>query len=65
MTEFLEDNIYARFGRQLFRPTIGIPMGISCDPLLADLFLYSYENKFLHKLIKKGKRNLARKLNLS
>ena len=25
-------------------------------PLLADLFLYSYENEFLDKLIKEGKR---------
>ena len=32
---------------------------------LADLFLYSYENEFLDKLIKEGKRKLARKFNLS
>ena len=40
-------------------------MGTSCAPLLADLFLYSYENEFLDKLIKEGKRKLARKFNLS
>ena len=40
-------------------------MGTNCAPLLADLFLYSYENEFLDKLIKKGKRKLARKFNLS
>ena len=28
-------------------------------------FLYSYENEFLDKLIKEGKRKLARKFNLS
>ena len=44
---------------------VGIPMGTSCVPLLADLFLYSYENEFLDKLIKEGKRKLARKFNLS
>ena len=33
--------------------------------LLADLFLYSYENEFLDKLVKEGKRKLARKFNLS
>ena len=27
--------------------TNGIPMGTNCAPLLADLFLYSYENEFL------------------
>ena len=44
---------------------VGIPMGTKCTPLLADLFLYSYENEFLDKLIKEGRRKLARKFNLS
>ena len=41
---------------------VGIPMGTNCAPLLADL---SYENEFLDKLLKEGKRKLARKFNLS
>ena len=61
MIEFLVDNIYVRFGGQLFRQMVGIPMGTNCAPLLADLFLYSYENEFLDKLIKEGKQ----KFNLS
>ena len=65
LIEFLVDNIYVRFGGQLFQQMVGIPMGTNCAPLLADLFLYSYENEFLDKLIKKGKRKLARKFNLS
>ena len=65
MVEFLVDNIYVRFGGQLFRQMVGIPMGTNCAPLLADLFLYSYENEFLDKLVKEGKRKLARKFNLS
>ena len=44
---------------------VGIPMGTNCAPLLADLFLYSYENEFLDKLIKEGKRKLGRRFNLS
>ena len=44
---------------------VGTPMGTNCAPVLADLFLYSYENEFLDKLIKEGKRKLARKFNLS
>ena len=44
---------------------VGIPMGTNCAPLLADLFLYSYENEFLDKRIKEGQRKLARKFNLS
>ena len=65
MIEFLVDNIYVRFGGQLFRQMVGIPMGTNCTPLLADLFLYCYENEFLDKLIKEGKGKLARKFNLS
>ena len=63
MIEFLVDNIYVRFDGQLFIQMVGIPMGTNCAPLLADLFLYSYENE--SKLIKEGKRKLARKFNLS
>ena len=65
MVEFLVDNIYVRFGGHLFQQMVGIPMGTNCAPLLADLFLYPYENEFLDKLIKEGKRKLARKFNLS
>ena len=58
MIEFFMDNIHVRFGGQLFRLMVGISMGTNCAPLLADLFLYSYENEFLNKLIKEGKRSL-------
>ena len=44
---------------------VGIPMGTNCAPLLTDLFLYSYENDFLDKLIKEGKRKPYRKFDLS
>ena len=40
-------------------------MGTNCAPLLADLFLSSYENEFLDKLIKEDKRKLTRKFSLS
>ena len=54
-----------RFGGQLFRQMVGISMETNCAPLLADLFLRSHENEFFNKLIKEGKRKLARKFNLS
>ena len=41
------DNIYIRFGTQLYRQIIGIPMGTNCDPLVADLFLFCYEINFM------------------
>ena len=46
MIEFLIDNIFVQFGGRLFPQVIGIPMGTNCAPLLADLFLHSYENEF-------------------
>ena len=54
-----------RFDGQLFPQIVGISMGKNCAPLLADLFLYSYKNEFLDKLIKEDKRKLARKFNVS
>ena len=65
MIEFLVDNIYVWFAGQLFRQMVGISMGTNCVPLLADLFLYPYENELLDKLIKEDKRKPARKFNLS
>ena len=58
MLDFLIDNIFVEFGGLVFQQTIGIPMGTNCAPLLADLFLYSYEAEFIQGLVQKGeKRN--------
>ena len=64
MIEFLIDKIFVQFGGRLFHQVIGIPMGTNCAPLLADLFLYSYENEFLDNMIRSGHRRLARSFNL-
>ena len=58
MIECLVDNIHVRFGGQIFRQIVGISMGRNCAPLLANLFLCSYENELLDKLIKEGKEGL-------
>ena len=47
---FLLDNIYIRFGSQLYRQIVGIPMGTNCAPLVADLFLFCYERDFMFSL---------------
>ena len=44
--DFLIDNIYVRFGSSVFRQVIGIPMGTNSAPLLADLFLDTFEYDF-------------------
>jgi hypothetical protein len=51
MLGFLVDNIYVVFGDQVFKQSVGIPMGTNCPPLLADLFLYQYEAEFVQKLL--------------
>ena len=47
---YLLDNIFIRFGSKLYRQIVGIPMGTNCAPLVADLFLFSYERDFMLSL---------------
>ena len=44
------ENIYIRFGTKLYRQIVGIPMGINCALLVADLFLFCYESDFMKDL---------------
>ena len=62
MIECLIDNIFVQFGGRLFGQVIGIPVGTNCAPLLADLFLYSYENEILDNMIRSGHRDLPGRL---
>ena len=49
MVAFLMDNIYVvGFGGRVYQQTVGIPTGTNCAPLVADLFLYSYDADFVH-----------------
>ena len=50
--EYLIDNIYVNVGNKVFRQCVGIPMGTDCAPLLANLFLFYYEYKYMKQLIK-------------
>jgi hypothetical protein len=63
MLEFLIDNIFVIFGGRVFQ--VSIPMGTYCAPLLADLFLYSYEADFIQGLLKKNEKKLARSFNFT
>ena len=45
--EALVYNIFIRFETKFYMQTIDIPMGTSCVPLVADLFLCSYERDFM------------------
>ena len=65
MLEFLLDNIFVVFVGKVFQHTFGIPMGTNCAPLLADIFLYSFEAEFIQSLLSKGKKRLASRFNLT
>ena len=65
MLEYLIDNIFVEFGGRIFQQTIGIPMGTNCAPLLADLFLYSYDAEFVQSLLQAGKKHLAQQFNFT
>ena len=56
MINFLIDNIFVECGGEIFQHVMSIPMGTNCAPLLADIFLYSYEAGFIQTLIKSSKR---------
>ena len=65
MLEFLVDNIFVVFAGKVFQQIIGISMGTNCVPLLADIFLYSYEAEFIQSLLSTGRKRLASQFNFT
>ena len=63
MLNFHRNNILAVFGGTVFQQTIRIPQLSNCAPLLADLFLFSYEYEFVQKLLSNKQKTLASSLN--
>ena len=57
--EFLINNIFVMFGGCVFQQTVGIPMATNCAPLLAKLFLYSYEADFIQGVLKKNEKEVC------
>ena len=51
--------------KKVFQQTVGIPMGKNCAPLLADIFLYSYQADFVQSLLSTGKKHLASRFNFT
>ena len=50
--EYLIDNIYVSIGNGVHRQCVGIPMGTDCASLLANLFIFHHEYKYMRNLIK-------------
>ena len=44
---YLLDNIFISFNSKLYRQIVDVPIGTSCAPLVADLFLFRYERDFM------------------
>ena len=65
LLEFLIDNICVSFVGTLSQQVVVIPMGTNCAPLLADLFIYSYESEFLQKLVQDKKIHETRTFNFT
>jgi len=65
MLEILMDNIFVIFGGRVFQQTVGIPMDTNCAPLLADLFIYSYQAESIQGFLKKNEKQLAHSYNFT
>ena len=65
MLGFLVDNIFVVFAGKVFQQVVGIPMGTNCAPLLADIFLYSYEAEFIQSLLSNRNKQLASRFNFT
>ena len=62
---FLLTALFVKFGGRVFQQKICKPMGTSCAPLLADLFLYLHQADFIQGLLRKNERKLARSFNFT
>ena len=66
MLEFLVDFIFWRFFfAAKVQQIVGISMGTKCGPLLADIFLYSYEAGFIQSLLSTKRKQLASRFNFT
>ena len=60
---YLLNNVYIRFGTKLYRQIAGIPMGTNYAPLVADLFLFCYEEISCCLFLMLSKLKLLKHLN--
>ena len=52
---FLIDNAYVKHNNSIYRQVIGIPMGTSCAPHKANIYLHQYEHEHFIKLYEDNK----------
>ena len=59
--KWLTTNCYVRLGDRVWKQILGIPMGFSCSPLWCNLYLMSYEIKFIQRLARLGQTKILSK----
>ena len=50
--EFILDNIYVKYGKDVYKQIIGIPIGLDSGQDIANLLLYSYESDYVGEISK-------------
>ena len=60
---FIIDQSFIMYKGKVYRQRVGIPMGTNCAPYLANLFLYAYEETYIHNQIHEGNIHIATNLN--
>ena len=60
---YLLDNIFIRFGLELYRQIVGISIGTNCAPLVAYLFLFCYETDFMLSLSDNNQTDIIENFN--
>ena len=59
--EWLMLNCYVSLGDRIWRQCTGIPMGFSCSPVWCNMYLLSYEIRFIQRLATLRRRDLLSK----
>ena len=57
MLQFLVHNIFVVLRGKVFQQIVGIPMGTNFAPLLADIFLNSYDAEFIQSALNRKEKN--------
>ena len=57
------DNLFVHYGDSIYRQVIRIPIGTTCAPLIADLFLHCYERNFMLNLDKNYQADVITEFN--
>ena len=62
--DFILDNIYVKYSKDIYRQVVGIPIGLDSGQDIANLLLFCYESDYVEKLSREN-MVLARKFNFN